>query len=328
MFKSLQSRLVAFVILLLVGTASLLGVLFYQQLRGQLLDGVEREARSATNGYSFAISEWLSIRSGMVSSLRPVVGKPDASDTFSRYAEAGGFDLVYAGLPDKRMAFSKPQNVPPGYDPTQRPWYQGAEKSGLTAVFVSKPYVDAFSGALIMSIAALAQEDGKTKGVAAIDMSIAQVAKEILSARLPGEGFAFILHKDGTVLVHPNKDAVLKPLTTLIPELTPERQSRAVEDNKLFSVKRDDGDRFVFLAPVKNSEWVLGVSLSKQIVLQPLTNLLLTLAGVLLVVILIAAGLAGMVTRRMLGGLRQIRDYMQDIAKGGGDLTARLRISS
>ncbi len=328
MFKSLQSRLVAFVILLLVGTASLLGVLFYQQLRGQLLDGVEREARSATNGYSFAISEWLSIRSGMVASLRPVVGKPDASDIFARYAEAGGFDLVYAGLSDKRMTFSKPQNVPPGYDPTQRPWYQGAEKSGPGAVFVSKPYVDAFSGALIMSIAALAQEDGKTKGVAAIDMSIAQVAKEILSVRLPGEGYAFILHKDGTVLVHPNKDAVLKPLTTLVSELTPERQSRAVDDSKLFAVKRDDGDRFMFLAPIKNSEWVLGVSLSKQIVLQPLTNLLFTLAGVLLVVILIAAGLAGMVTRRMLGGLRQIRDYMQDIAKGGGDLTARLRISS
>jgi HAMP domain-containing protein len=42
----------------------------------------------------------------------------------------------------------------------------------------------------------------------------------------------------------------------------------------------------------------------------------------------IVVALAGTVTRSMLAGLRQIRDHMQDIAKGGGDLSARLKISS
>ena len=328
MFKSLQSRLVALVVVLLTGTVLTLGFLSYQQLSSQLLAGIGQEAKSASNGYAFAVSEWLSTRSAMVASLRPVVGKPEAAEIFARYAEAGGFDLVYAGSPDKRMVFSKPQNVPPGYDPTQRPWYQGAENAGPTKVFVTKPYVDAFTGTLIMSIAALAQEGGKTKGVVANDMSIAQVAKEILSVRLPGEGYAFIVHKDGTVLVHPNKELVLKPITTLAPELTPERQAQEVAAGRLFSVKRSDGERFLFLASVKDSDWILGVSLSKEIVLQPLRKLLLTLGGALLAVVLLAAGLAGTVTRSMLGGLRQIRDRMQDIAKGGGDLTVRLQISS
>ena len=328
MLKSLQARILAFVVVLISGAVFAVGVLSYQQLRSQLLDGVERDARSATTGYAFAVATWLEARTAMIASLRPVVGRPEAAEYYARYAEAGGLDLVYAGSPDKRMVFSKPQKVPDGYDPTQRPWYQGAEAAGPNKVFVSKPYVDAFTGALIMSLASVVQDNGKTRGVVANDMSIAQVVKEILSVRLPGEGFAFILHKDGTVLVHPNKDAVLKPVTSIVAELTPERIARAASDGRMFTAVRADGERIMLLSPVKDSDWILGVSLSKEIVLQPLQRLLLTLAGTLLVVVLIAAALAGTITRTMLAGMRQIRDRMQDIARGGGDLSVRLQISS
>ena len=328
MFRSLQARLQAFVIGLLALTVITLGGLFYRQLDQLLLHDIENEARSASNGYAFAISEWLAIRSATIASLRPLVGQPDAADEFARTAEAGGFDLVYAGTPDKKMVFSKPSEVPAGYDPTQRPWYQGAEQVGDKGVFVTKPYVDAFTGQLIISIAAAARKEGKTLGVVANDMSIAQIAKEVLSLRLPGEGYAYLLHKDGTILVHPNKEAILKPVTTLAPELTPERQARAISEGKLFTIVRQDEERLTYLTAIRNSDWVLGISMSKKAVLAPLEQLLLTLLGVLLAVIVIAALLAGTVTRQMLGGLRQIRDRMQDIAKGGSDLTVRLQINS
>ncbi len=327
MFRSLQSRMQAFVIALLALTVLALGGLFYRQLHQLLLNDIENEARSASTGYAFAISEWLSIRSAMIGSLRPLVGQPDAAAEFAHYAEAGGFDLVYAGTPDKKMVFSKPSEVPAGYDPTQRPWYQGAEQAGQ-GIFVTKPYIDAFTGQMIISIAAAARKDGKTLGVVANDMPISQIAKEILGMRLPGEGYAYILHKDGTVLVHPNKEAILKPVTTFAPELTPERQAQAISDGKLFTIARQGEERLIYLTAIRNSDWVLGVSLSKKAILAPLDQLLLTLLGVLLAVIVVAALLAGTVTGKMLGGLRQIRDRMQDIAKGGSDLTVRLQINS
>ena len=325
--KSLQARILAFVLALLVGTVLAIGVLTYQKLREEVLESVESDARSATHGYALAIGEWLETRAAMIGSLRPVLGRPDATEYYARFAEAGGFDLVYAGSPDKRMVFSKPQNVPDGYDPTRRPWYLGAEAAGSSQVFVSKPYVDAFSGSLIMSFAAVVAEGGKTRGVVASDISVEQVAKAILSVKLPGEGIAFVVHKDGTMLIHPNKDAQLKPISDIIPELTPARQAQVVADGRMFTARRADGERFIMLVPVKNSEWVLGVSLSKAVVLEPLTELMLTLAGALVVVLAIASLLAGAVMRRLLGGLRQIRDRMQDIARGGGDLSVRLQVA-
>ena len=50
MLKSLQARILAFVVVLISGAVFAVGVLSYQQLRSQLLDGVERDARSATTG--------------------------------------------------------------------------------------------------------------------------------------------------------------------------------------------------------------------------------------------------------------------------------------
>ena len=328
MFKSLQARIQVFVVALLTLTVLSVGVLSYQQLRRQVLEGGENEARSAIAGYSFAVGEWLSSRVIMVSSLRSVVTKPDAEANYRRYAEAGNFPLVFAGYPDKRFVASKPLTMPPGFDPTVRGWYQGAVQLGPNAVFVTKPYVDASSGELVLSVAAAAIEDGKTQGVVGIDMSPGDIVKQLLSVKLPGEGFAFLVHKDGTMLIHPNKDAILKPISDIIPELTQARQAQAVADGRMFTAQRADGERFIILAPVKNSEWVLGVSMSKDIVLKPLTNLMLTLAGALFVVVVVAGVLAGTVTRTMLAGLRQIRDRMQDIAKGGGDLAVRLNISS
>ncbi|MCK6413744.1 MAG: methyl-accepting chemotaxis protein [Azonexus sp.] len=328
MLRSLQSRMQFFVIALLTLTVLVLGGLFYRQLHQLLLHDIENEARSASTGYAFAISEWLEIRSSMVKSLRPLVGEPDAAAEFARSAEAGGFDLVYAGTEEKTTLFSKPSELPPGYDPTQRPWYQGAAQAGEKGVFVTKPYVDAVTGQLIISIAAAARKDGKLRGVVANDMTITQIAKEILGVRLPGEGYAYILHKDGTILVHPNKEAILKPASSLAAELTPERVAQAVQEARLFTLSRQGEERLTYLAPIRNSDWVLGVSMSKKAVLAPLDQLLLTLVGVLLAVVVVAALLAGAVTRQMLAGLRQVRDRMQDIAKGGSDLTVRLRIDS
>ncbi len=75
MLKSLQARILAFVVVLLAGAVLAVGLLSYQQLRSQLLDGIERDARSATTGYAFAVAEWLGTRGAMISSLRAVAGR-------------------------------------------------------------------------------------------------------------------------------------------------------------------------------------------------------------------------------------------------------------
>jgi methyl-accepting chemotaxis protein len=325
--RSLQGKLVVFVVGLIAVSVLVLGTLFYHQLRGQLLEAVTAETRSAATGYAFAIGEWISAKSQLVRAAKPTIAAADAEKQFRLLANGGGFDLVYAGYPDKRTTFSEPQQLPPGYDPTARPWYKEAANAGEANVIVTRPYQDAASKLLVISFASLVVEGGKTVGVAAADIKIDRIVKEILSVRLGGDGFAFLLHTDGTVLAHPVAEAVLKPISERIPDLTREQIGKATSDGKMFEVRQPDGDRYLYLSPIKGSDWVLGISLSKSLVLAPLRPLLITLLIVLLAVGGLAAIVAGSVLRQLLKGLHQVRDKMTEISRGGGDLSARLQVS-
>ncbi|HOG04087.1 MAG TPA: cache domain-containing protein, partial [Accumulibacter sp.] len=206
--RSLQGKLVAFVVGLIATSVLLQGALFYQQLRGQLLESVAAETRSAATGYAFAIADWIGAKSQMIRAAKTAIAAADAEHQFRLLAQGGGFDLVYAGYPDKRTVFSEAQSLPPGYDPTTRPWYHDALAAGEASVIVTKPYEDAASKLLVISFASVMVKDGKTVGVAAADIKIDRIVKEILGVRLGGDGFAFLLHKDGTVLAHPLQEAV------------------------------------------------------------------------------------------------------------------------
>ena len=328
MFRTLQGKLVTFVVGLIACAVLVLGILFYQQLRNQLLEGIENETRSAANGYALGIGEWMSSKVQLLKSIRPAVATPDAEKVFILAKGAGGFDTVYAGYPDKHAIFSEKQDLPADWDPTSRPWYKDAEKAGEGQMVITKPYEDAGTKKLVISISGLVKEDGKMVGVVASDLFIDRIVSEVLSLKLAGNGFGFLLHKDGTILAHPVKEAVMKPVTDRVPELTTERIAREAATGKMFEAHRTDGDRYLFLAPIKGTDWLLGISLEKAKVLAPLNQLLITLLIVLIAVGGVAALIAGAVLKQMLKGLLQVRNKMIEISRGGGDLSARLEVSS
>ena len=324
--RTLQSKLVAFVVGLIASAVLLLGVLFYQQLRGQLLEGIENEIRSAATAYSLAIGEWMAPKVQLLKAIKPVIGTSEAKSVFVLAKAAGGFDTVYAGYPDKRALFSESQNLPADWDPTSRPWYKEAELAGEAQIVITKPYADAGTKKLVISISSLVKDGGGTVGVAAADLFIDRIVSEVLALKLAGNGFGFLLHKDGTVLAHPLKEAVMKPVTEQVPELSSDRIGRAASEGKMFAVQRNDGDRLLFLAPIKGTDWLLGISLEKNVLLAPLNRLLMTMLLVLVAVGGMAALIAGGVVRRMLKGLHQVRNRMVEISHGGGDLSVRLDV--
>ena len=144
MGHSLQKKLTLFVVVLILAMAALLSTVSYLQLRGQLLDSVRSESQAAAEGNTHFIEEWVVSKRSVINSLVPVALTQEAIPYFKRAVEAGNFDLVYAGYADKHISFSSPQNMPPGYDPTVRPWYRQAADSGLA--ILTPPYLDAASG--------------------------------------------------------------------------------------------------------------------------------------------------------------------------------------
>src|SRR3546814_20521411 len=69
------------------------------------------------------------------------------------------YTTLFRSWADKRHAFSPPQQLPDGWDPTSRPWYQEAAKA-REAIFTT-PYLDTGTGKLVVSVASPVIDQGE-----------------------------------------------------------------------------------------------------------------------------------------------------------------------
>jgi methyl-accepting chemotaxis protein len=138
-------------------------------------------------------------------------------------------------------------------------------------------------------------------------------------------GYAFLVSGDGKILVHPDRNMVMKSLRDLYPQHTPGLDSRYVE------VSQDGAPRIFGFSPVQglpSVKWYVGVSLDRGKAYASLTSfrttaLVATVAAVLFILVLLSM-LIGVLMRP----LTDMGRAMANIAEGEGDLTRRLAVQS
>ena len=184
--------------------------------------------------------------------------------------------LVYAGYDDGAMFRSNGKNQTPkdGYDPRQRGWYKLAkEKRGTT---FSDPYMAASLGEMVISFVAPIKN-----GVAATDVSIAELSKNISSGSKTDYSYVFVVDKEGTIIIHPDKGLInTKPDVTK--KLVQEYKDKKFDSNGLIPYTNSRGEElFADFVELNDRGW-LGVTAMKKDVFtsntMPLLKIQLTLA--------------------------------------------------
>lgn len=92
--------------------------------------------------------------------------------------------------------------MPDGYDPRERPWYQEALKEENGKQVITKPYVAASTGKMVITIA---QKTKDGSGVIGLDMEIDSLLQKLKEIKIGQKGYAFMMEKDQTVLADPTQ---------------------------------------------------------------------------------------------------------------------------
>ena len=322
--RSIKFMIMALFLATLAVTAIALSAVSYLQLRDQLEGSLQTSTQIAATSYASHIAEWVDTRRRMVEAMIPIVFEDDPVPFFARAAEGLSLDLVYAGYEDKRTLFSSPQNLPPGYDPTARPWYLDAVARGDT--IITKPYADASTGNLIISFASPVRRESRVLAVAAADVSIQNIVESVLSVRLQGGGYAMLVSHEGTIIAHHDASLSLKSLHDIAPEIAETGTPLDQTLEEPLPVAVSGHSSLVVWQPVPGTEWSLILVTDRSVVSEPLAALLSkTIISVALIAIVVGL-LAIMFLQRILGGLSKIRDAMRSIAVGGGDLNQRIDV--
>jgi GAF domain-containing protein/HAMP domain-containing protein len=172
--------------------------------------------------------------------------------------------------------------VPPGFDPTQRPYYVIS-----TPLFNPKrlprwtiPYTDATGGGLVVTVASPIYINNSFSGVVAADMQLTKITQQVAELKMGKTGYAFLIDDAGRILSMPPAGYLLfglRPKDMLSdeffknsvlgigsPELRAVTSRMAAGGSGLLTVEYGGLEYYISFAPIKSNGYSLAVVVPVQ----------------------------------------------------------------
>ncbi|MCM1065778.1 MAG: methyl-accepting chemotaxis protein [Eubacterium sp.] len=318
MLRTIKGRLTVSMIAIVVAsilltTAGLLAVAGKQTIQDQT-----RALQLNADKYAEEINTWIEqekmLAHGAVESI--IAGGRTDTDflqtVVDTHAEGRGELLnLYCGTSDSRFLWSNREiEMPAGYDPVERGWYQQALEAGSS--IVTDPYSDALTGKMCTTIATPVYMDGVPVGVIGLDVTLETVT-DLTDSINYGDGvYGFLVDSSGQYIAHKNKDfEPTKDATVLVADTQPELW-------KLLDGTRDsvgrlddyDGSSCYFASTeIAGCGWKLGVVVPAANVTASLgTMILIALAVALVIIVFVAVFMTGLIGK-MLAPVQMLKQF-------------------
>ena len=320
MFSSLRNRLVLICTTILALAMCSIGGINFFLTQSHTLDNLQSQMQALMQSNTATIVEWAKSKRLVVSSLKHAAEAADPLPFIKAAQAAGGFDDAYIGYPTKTTI--APHPMPDGYDPTIRPWYQKASKQG--GPVLTAPYVDANTAKLVVTFAEPWLANGALKGVMAADVLLDTVIKNVGAIKPTANSYALLVENSGLIIAHPDPKMALKQLTQFDPMLSMEKVNAVQQSKRGQAIRLTGRDYLLFANPIEGTDWVLLIALDEaeataslkvQLASSSVTSLLALGIAVAFLLLLLTASLKRLIL---------VRDALEDIASGHGDLSRRL----
>ncbi len=319
---SLKLKILLSVVIALSLVILLLSWQSYSSQKSMLLQDSQEQVQRLGSQQAASVSDWLAARRDVIQALGNKAGA-EPLNALQQAQVSGRFQLTYFGEGSGKMNDSDPSINRDGYDPRSRGWYQEAMSKG--GLIVTKPYLDVAYNILVVTLAQPAQG-----GVVGGDLSIASLVDDITKMKLPADGFAIMMHKDGTVIAYKDAAKAMKPATEIDNDLTNALIEQSKTSNSLVPAYFDNEgrDKLLWAVDIPNTDWELVLVLDKETLEAPLSSLLMTQLGLALLVLVGSILAISWLVSMLLGPLSKVSQALARIADGNGDLTQRIKIDT
>ncbi|MGN5049699.1 methyl-accepting chemotaxis protein [Aeromonas veronii] len=319
---SLKQKILLSVVIALSLVILLLSWQSYSSQKSLLLQGSQEQLQRLGTQQAERVSDWLAARRDVIQAL----GNKASAEPLNALQQAqvsGRFQLTYFGESSGKMNDSDPSINRDGYDPRSRGWYQEAMSKG--GLIVTKPYLDVAYNIMVVTLA-----QPVAGGVVGGDLSIASLVEDVTKMQLPADGFAIMMHKDGTIIAYKDAAKAMKPASEIDNDLTNAliEQSKSSKDLVPAYFDNEGRDKLLWAADIPDTDWELVLVLDKAALEAPLSSLLMTQLGMALLVLVGSILAISWLVSMLLGPLTKVSQALARIADGNGDLTQRIKIDA
>ncbi len=320
MFALLRTKLVFIcVFILVVAMAATMASNFFTT-RARMQDALEAQMQQLGRSQAGQFGEWARGKRQAISSLKQAVEEADPMPYVKMARVAGGFVNGFIGYPDKRMI--APDKLPEGYDPTVRPWYVKA--SAVGGPVLSQPFTSASSGKLVVTFADPVGEKGAITAVVGGNVNIDTLIKDVSEVKPTPSSYAVLVDTSGLVIAHPDAKFILKSITDFDNGLSAPKLQQIEATHRLADQRIAGRDTLLEIEKIEGTDWLLVIVLDKSEATATLSAMLTSSLVSAIVAIAVAIVILTVGISAALGRLTLVRDALEDIASGEGDLTRRL----
>jgi len=324
-FRTLRGKVVG-----VTGALVLLGLFVLSatnlwMARQNALTSLADQTRALAHAHAVGVADWIASKHQVVKSVAGRVAEADPVPFLQDAKIAGNVDTVYIGYPDKHYVFSDSRVQSPEYDPTARPWYKKA--AAASGPVVTDPYIGATSKKLLITFAAAIQSGGQLQAVTAADVLMDAVVHNIASIRPTPGTYGMVVSKDGRIVVHEDRALLLKPLSDLAPALASRSVESLIQGEGLQELEINHEPRLIQAQAVPGTDWVLMVALKPSEALAGVNAMMWSSIFSSLVLALVTVLIIAALLSKLLKRLPILRDAMDDVGAGHGDLTHRVPVS-
>ncbi|WP_337072465.1 methyl-accepting chemotaxis protein [Aeromonas veronii] len=319
---SLKQKILLSVVIALSLVISLLSWQSYSSQKSLLLQGSQEQLQRLGTQQAERVSDWLAARRDVIQALGNKAGA-DPLNALQQAQVSGRFQLTYFGESSGKMNDSDPSINRDGYDPRSRGWYQ--EAMGKGGLIVTKPYLDVAYNIMVVTLA-----QPVSGGVVGGDLSIASLVEDVTKMQLPADGFAIMMHKDGTIIAYKDAAKAMKPAIEIDNDLTNTLIEQSKSSKALVPAYFDSEgrDKLLWAVDIPDTDWELVLVLDKAALEAPLSSLLMTQLGMALLVLVGSILAISWLVSMLLGPLSKVSQALARIADGNGDLTQRIKIDA
>ncbi|MGC7405354.1 methyl-accepting chemotaxis protein [Pandoraea pneumonica] len=320
---SLRTRILLITCLTVVGALILSGITTYVIVRDSMMSSIAHTLSAVANGNASAIERWSADKATAVNATAQVVEKGDPGGLVKLMGKTNDFPITSVGWSDKTFFSTAP--TPPDYDPTARPWYKSAVAAGKLTV--TKPYGDSSTGIPYVAFTTPLVRDGQTIGALSGAVALTGVQDIIKAVHPTPASLALVVASDGQVIAHPDNKFSLKPSTEVAATLTADSLAGMTgDDAKPVEMTLSGAPKLLKAKRIPGTDWYLVVALDRAEATAGLTHVLTATIVTLVVLTLIALAIASLFTSRAFKRLSVVRDAMDTIGSGDGDMTQRLDV--
>ena len=311
MKKTIRGNIALFASICIVIVVVVSGIVNVFSQRYTLTNDVQQYVTSQANSKAETVNQWLITQGSITHQLKLSIEHLGFDDIqaiqnylescFDDNQQAIEYYIANETDPYVYSAHHKRYDL----DPKERNWWQMAVKQ--KGVIYTEPYKDVATNDITISIAEALKIKGK-QFVVVSDISINKLLELATATEDNKYVQIFLLTESGDVITHPNKEFLPtdKKTTNLCEKLGIKLNSKSPT-----MIKDYDGkEKFIHLTPIKSTNWVLGVTESKDKLNASLFDFIKRLYIICSILIIMAAITIRSLIKRFLRPIQTLKEFV------------------